>query len=122
MSCSYNLTNLTLVNDADISLSTLVSDGDNTEDHDESSAQDDAIPANIQQSSHNWFARFFHIKPASKLIALDVSKPRARKEVIKILREWKQYGLEDICLDKKRNSVHAKVGHLNCKPTAQFIT
>ncbi|KAL2842223.1 hypothetical protein BJY01DRAFT_249172 [Aspergillus pseudoustus] len=50
--------------------------------------------------SNNWFARVFQFKPATRVVALNTSKIRGRKEVYKMLREWKQYGIEDIRLDK----------------------
>lgn len=67
-----------------------------------------------RQSGKNWLSKLLRIKPASKVMALNVSKARARKEVVKILREWKKYGMEDVRVDKKANIVRAKVGELNC--------
>lgn len=65
--------------------------------------------------SRNWFARFFHVKPARRVIALNTSKVKGRKEVIKILKEWKQYGLEGVHIDKTRNVIVGSVGEVNCK-------
>ena len=65
--------------------------------------------------SQNWFARVFQIKPASRVVALDTSKIRGRKEVYKILREWEEYGMEDVYMDKPNNYVHGRVGEVNCK-------
>ena len=65
--------------------------------------------------SHNWFARVFQIKPASRVVALDTSKIKGRKEVYKILREWEEYGMEDVYMDKPNNYVHGRVGEVNCK-------
>jgi hypothetical protein len=66
----------------------------------------------LQQS---WFARIFHIKPASKILCFSVSKRKARKEIVTILREWKRYGMRDVVVDKVRNVVHGRVGAVNCK-------
>ncbi|KAL4890745.1 hypothetical protein BDV59DRAFT_204216 [Aspergillus ambiguus] len=63
--------------------------------------------------SQNWFARVFHFKPATRVVALNASKMRGRKEVYKILRKWKQYGLEDVYLDKANSIIHGKVGEVN---------
>ena len=68
-----------------------------------------------RQSGKNWLTKLLRIKPAFKVLALSVSKARARKEVVKILREWKKYGLEEVRVDKKANIVRAKVGELNCR-------
>ena len=51
--------------------------------------------------SQNWFAKFFYVKPASKIICLSTNKARARKEVVKILKEWKKYGLKDVVSDRR---------------------
>lgn len=63
--------------------------------------------------SQNWFARVFQIKPATRVVALNTSKVRGRKEVFRILREWKQYGLEDVSLDKTNSVIHGRVGENN---------
>lgn len=70
--------------------------------------------------SRNWFARFFHVKPARRVIALNTSKSKGRKEVVKILKEWKQYGLEGVHIDKTKNIIVASVGEDNCKPPFSF--
>lgn len=69
--------------------------------------------------SQNWFMKIFNIKPASKVIALNVSKSRARKEILKILREWKKYGMENVRFDKRSNVIRGRVGELNCKSSTQ---
>ncbi|KAK2800382.1 hypothetical protein FQN51_006108 [Onygenales sp. PD_10] len=70
-------------------------------------------PEQRRPSSQNWFARFFHLKPASKTLAFSVSKTRARKEIVKILQEWKKYGMEDIKFDKETNIVTGRVAEIN---------
>ncbi len=69
----------------------------------------------FRQGNYNWFARFFRIKPASEVIVLAIPKARARREVVKILREWKQYGMVGVHIDKKNSIVYGRVGHANCK-------
>lgn len=68
-----------------------------------------------RSGGQNWFARFFHIKPAAKTLAFQVSKVRARKEVVKTLYEWKKYGMEDVHFDKESNIVRGRVAEVNCK-------
>ncbi|RDW72629.1 serine/threonine-protein kinase [Aspergillus mulundensis] len=63
--------------------------------------------------SNNWFARVFQFKPATRVVALNASKIKGRKEIYKILREWKQYGIEDIHLDKANSVVYGRVGASN---------
>ncbi|KAL3460660.1 hypothetical protein BJX64DRAFT_300594 [Aspergillus heterothallicus] len=63
--------------------------------------------------SHNWFTRVFQFKPATRVVALNTSKIKGRKEVYKMLREWKQYGVEDIRLDKANSIIYGRVGESN---------
>ena len=71
-------------------------------------------PRNIQVNQ-NWFARFFHIKPATRVLSLNISKPRARKEIVRILRDWKRYGRKDISVDKATGLGLGRVDANNCK-------
>ncbi|KAH1512315.1 hypothetical protein KXW75_004153 [Aspergillus fumigatus] len=68
----------------------------------------------INGKSHNWFARVFQIKPATRVVALNTSKLKGRKDVLKLLREWKQFGMEEAYLDKANGVIRAKVGEVNC--------
>ena len=63
----------------------------------------------------NWLARLFRVKPATRHICFSISKRRARQEVAILLREWRQYGMKDIQVDKERNIVFARVSRKNCK-------
>lgn len=65
-------------------------------------------------ANHNWFARVFQIKPASRVIALNTSKVKSRKEVYKLLRDWRDYGMEDVYMDKSNSTVHGRVSEANC--------
>jgi serine/threonine protein kinase len=55
-------------------------------------------PIEINQ---NWFAKFFHIKPATRVIVLQIGKAKARKELVKILKAWRKYGLRDIVSERR---------------------
>ncbi|KAH8695063.1 putative serine/threonine protein kinase [Talaromyces proteolyticus] len=63
--------------------------------------------------NQNWFARFFHVKPATRAIAFNIPKARSRKEINKTLREWKQYGMDDVHLDKTENIIYGRVAETN---------
>lgn len=67
--------------------------------------------------SQNWFAKFFGIKPASRIICLQISKARARKELVRTLKEWRKYGLRDIVCEKRAGGdvVRGRVDACNCK-------
>lgn len=71
----------------------------------------------LSLANQNWFARVFQIKPASRVIALNTSKVKGRKEVYKLLREWRDYGMEDVYMDKSNSVVHGRVGEVNCEST-----
>lgn len=66
-------------------------------------------------ANHNWFARVFQLKPATQVIALNTSKAKGRKELYKLLREWRDYGMEDVYLDKSNSIVHGRVCEANCE-------
>jgi len=67
--------------------------------------------------NQNWFAKFFHIKPANHVIYFQISKTRARKELVKILKDWRQYGLRDVMVEKRAGTdiVRGRVDAVNCK-------
>ncbi|OQE42354.1 hypothetical protein PENCOP_c004G07856 [Penicillium coprophilum] len=79
-------------------------------------------------ANHNWFARVFQIKPATQVIALSTSKVKGRKELYKLLREWRDFGMEDVYLDKTNSIVHGRVSEANflylreVEFTAEFYT
>lgn len=63
----------------------------------------------------NWLARLFRVKPATRHLCFTILKRRSRQEVAILLREWRQYGIKDVEVDKERNIIFAKVGGKNCK-------
>ena len=70
------------------------------------------------QISNNWFAKLFNIRPATKLVCLTLKKGRARKEIAKILKEWRKYGLKDVISEKREGAgitIRARVDVVNCK-------
>ncbi|PYH97684.1 putative serine/threonine protein kinase [Aspergillus ellipticus CBS 707.79] len=66
-----------------------------------------------ESKSQNWFARVFQIKPATRVVALNTSTTKARKDVHKILRDWKKWGLEEVFLDRDRRVVYGSVAEAN---------
>lgn len=69
------------------------------------------------QINQNWFAKFFHIKPATRVLCLHVKKVRARKELVKVLKEWRKYGIRDVVFEKRVTGdvVRGRVDACNCK-------
>ena len=72
------------------------------------------VPRAIQPQHQNWLARFLRIKPAVHVMCFHVSKVRARKEVVAIFKDWRQFGMRDIVVDKAAGRVWAKVDVKNC--------
>ncbi|KAJ5657431.1 uncharacterized protein N7484_001080 [Penicillium longicatenatum] len=79
-------------------------------------------------ANHNWFARIFQLKPATRVIALNTGKVKGRKVVHHLLLDWEDYGMEDVRLDKANSVVHGRVGEVNflrlreVEFTAEFYT
>lgn len=86
----------------------------------------DAAAAAAAQSpiviNQNWFARFFHIKPASQVICLQISKKSARIEIMRVLKLWYKYGLRDVVCEKRAGGdiIRGRVDACNCEFPASF--
>ena len=67
--------------------------------------------------NQNWFAKFFHIKPASQIMCLQTSKKSARIEIMRVLKAWNKYGLRDVVCEKRPSGdiVRGRVDACNCK-------
>lgn len=72
-------------------------------------------PRVIQQQHQNWFARFLRIKPAVSVVCFQTSKAKARKEVARVFKEWRKYGIKDIVIDRDAARIWARVAEKNCK-------
>ena len=72
--------------------------------------------SSTQNNQHqNWLARFLGIKPAMHVLVFQLSRVRARREVISVFRQWRQHGMRDITVDKGTNTIWARVDATNCK-------
>jgi serine/threonine-protein kinase HSL1 (negative regulator of Swe1 kinase) len=69
------------------------------------------------QINQNWFAKFFHIKPASRVLMLQISKANARKQIVKKLKEWRKYGTRDVVVEKRVGGdvIRGRVDAQNCE-------
>ena len=80
------------------------------------SFRDHQVPASTVTKPHtNWFARFLRIKPASYTLCLQIPKIQARREIARVLRGWKKYGLRDLVIDKTRCVISVRVDGKNGK-------
>ncbi|KAJ6015236.1 hypothetical protein N7540_009827 [Penicillium herquei] len=64
-------------------------------------------------ASQNWFARVFQLKPVSRVIALNTSKIKGRKELYRLLLEWEDFGMEGVRMDKANSIVYGRVAESN---------
>ena len=71
------------------------------------------LPGRQVEPQQNWLARFLHIKPAAKVLCFQVGRGRARQEIVKLLREWKRFGVKDISFDRETNVILARVDKEN---------
>ena len=63
----------------------------------------------LDGEAYNWFARFLHVKPAKRVLALGASRDLAIREIYSIFKDWRRYGMHEVTLDKKRNRIIAAV-------------
>lgn len=66
-------------------------------------------------ANQNWFARFFHVKPALRVVAFSVPRAKIRKEIYKTLRAWKIHGMDGVYIDREENVVRGRVCEINGK-------
>lgn len=69
------------------------------------------------ETGQNWLAKLLHLKPATSFVVVSVSKAYVRKEVVKILREWRKFGIRDLEVEKRSTGdiVRARVDAANCE-------
>ena len=75
-------------------------------------------PRVIQPQHQNWFARFLRIKPAVSVVCFQISKVKARKEIARVFKEWRKYGIKDIVIDREAARIWVRVAEKNCKTTS----
>lgn len=72
---------------------------------------DDSPPS--AGSERSWFARFFHLKPSTKILCFSIPRGRARQELVILLREWQRHGIKDMQYSRETNTITARVDKLN---------
>ncbi|KAK5090085.1 serine/threonine-protein kinase gin4 [Lithohypha guttulata] len=83
--------------------------------------------SNRVEASSNWFAKFLYVKPATSVVIMRTSKAHARKEIVKILREWRKFGIRDVAVEKRPSGdiVRARVdavNYLHIRPVQFFAS
>jgi serine/threonine-protein kinase HSL1, negative regulator of Swe1 kinase len=81
-------------------------------------SSNDGPPAS-DGTERSWFARFFNIKPAVKILCFSIPRGRARQELVILFREWQRHGVRDLQYSRETNTIVARVDKqntLNIKP------
>ncbi|KAK3721792.1 serine/threonine-protein kinase gin4 [Vermiconidia calcicola] len=74
-------------------------------------SSDDSPPSAGPERS--WFARFFHIKPAVKVLCFSIPRGRTRQELVILLKEWQRHGIRDLQYSRETNTITARVDKQN---------
>jgi len=83
---------------------------------DEDNTSDEGSITGRQIEVHqNWLFRLLRVKPAQRHMCLILPRQRARQEIAIQLRQWRQYGIRDVEVDKERNLIFARVAAKNCE-------
>lgn len=61
----------------------------------------------------SWFARFFKMKPAVQILCFNISRGRARQELVILLKEWRRHGIRDLEYSRENNTITARVDKVN---------
>ncbi|KAI8934933.1 hypothetical protein NX059_008602 [Plenodomus lindquistii] len=72
----------------------------------------------------NWLSRFLHIKPASKTLCFHIGRGKVRQDLVRLLRDWQRFGVQDVSFDRGTNSISGRVdknNHLKIKPVSFVI-
>ena len=75
----------------------------------------DDSPPSPAASPRSWFARFFHLKPATHILCFSIPRGRARTELALLLAAWQRagHGVRDVRCDRAANSLSARVERPN---------
>ena len=63
----------------------------------------------------NWIARILHIKPASQPMCFQIPRGRVRQALVRLLRSWKDAGIDDVVFDREKNLIFARIVNDNCR-------
>jgi hypothetical protein len=75
----------------------------------------DTVRAGPPEMQMNWLSRFLHIKPASKSLCFQIGRGKVRQDLVRLLRDWQRFGVRDVSLDRKANSISARIDKSNRK-------
>lgn len=104
------ITNLTV--SADVTTNTIPSMDSNFSSASPTPSSNDAPPTS-EGPERSWFARFFKMKPAVHILCFNISRGRARQELVILLKEWKRHGIRDLQYSRENNTITARVDKIN---------
>ncbi|KAI7521127.1 hypothetical protein KC331_g19901, partial [Hortaea werneckii] len=78
-----------------------------------SPSSNDGPPVASDGSERSWFARFFHLKPAVKVLCFSIPRGRARQELVLLFKEWQRHGIRDLQYSRETNTITARVDKEN---------
>ena len=88
-------------------------------------SSNDAARPGPPEMQMNWLSRFLHIKPASKTLCFQIGRGKVRQDLVRLLRDWQRFGVQDVALDRESNSISARIDKSNRKyipsPRACFL-
>lgn len=73
------------------------------------------VAARQIEPRQTFLARLFRVKPAVDYLCFNLSRRRARQEMTRMMKEWRQFGITDVVTDKHRQMIFGKVGKKNCE-------
>jgi hypothetical protein len=82
------------------------------------SEEDNENSARHPDVQMNWLHRFLHIKPAVKVLCFQVGRKKARRDMMRLLKDWQRFGVNDLNCDKNAFTITARVDKDNrkCSP------
>lgn len=103
---------------AELSSSSILSGFDLGPEHGNTSG-DNSNRTGPPEMQMNWLSRFLHIKPASKTLCFHIGRGKVRQDLVRLLRDWQRFGVQDVSFDRGTNSISGRVdknNHLKIKP------
>jgi len=80
-----------------------------------SDSNNDTARTGPPEMQMNWLSRFLHIKPASKTLCFQIGRGKVRQDLVRLLRDWQRFGVQDVSLDRASNSINARIDKSNRK-------
>lgn len=77
--------------------------------------EENAVSGRAPEVQQNWLSRFLRIKPASQVLCFRIGRGKVRNDLVRLLRDWKRFGVRDVAFDREANSITARIDKTNRK-------